>query len=91
MAMTAAEFIEKAGAEVVAGKIIVGVQADRIVVGDLEPAFVLNEDGQTILADIEAGMSADAATADATKKRAKKASGAAGSVEAPAVETPAGE
>lgn len=77
MAMTAAEFIEKAGAEVVCGKIVVGIQADRIVVGDMEPTFVLNEEGQTILADLEAGLSAEAAAADATKKRTRKANGAA--------------
>jgi hypothetical protein len=72
MALTAAEFIEKSGAEVVCGKLIIGVQAERNVIGSLEPTFELNEEGQAIMAELEAGIAPVQAVEDAQAKKAAR-------------------
>jgi hypothetical protein len=75
MAMTIEEFVSKSGAEVVAGNVIVGIMADRKIVGAIENGtFNLNADGQAILAALEAGKP-DAATARAPKKKATDTAG----------------
>jgi len=69
MAMTIEEFVEKSGAEVVGGNVIVGLMADRKIVGAIENgSFNLNADGQAILTALEAGKP-DAAAARAPKKK----------------------
>jgi len=78
MAMTLDEFILKSGGELVGGRIVVGVQGDRIVVGDAEPVFVLNEDGQALLTELEAGVAAEPAVVDVATNKRRKAAGATG-------------
>lgn len=73
MALTAAEFIEKAGAELVCGKIIVGLQGERNVIGQIEPTFELNEEGQAIKAELEAGIAPAQAVEDGQAKKAGRA------------------
>jgi hypothetical protein len=73
MAMTAAEFIEKSGAEIVCGKLIVGVQGERNVIGQVDPTFELNEEGQTILAELEAGVAPAQAVEDGQAKKGGRA------------------
>jgi hypothetical protein len=48
MAMTADEFVSKIGAEVVAGKIIVGERTGRRIIGDVYPKFELNDEGKAL-------------------------------------------
>lgn len=56
MAMTLEEFVKRTGAEEVAGNIIVGVMADRKIIGTVaDGTFNLNADGQEILKALEAG------------------------------------
>lgn len=79
MALSFEQFVEATGAEVVAGNIIVGVMADRKIVGTIGETFNLNEAGQALAAEIEAGGS---------KKSGgrKKAADAEAPAEAPAAE-----
>lgn len=73
--MTIEEFVEKSKAEVVGGNIIVGVMADRKIVGVIENGtFNLNADGQAIQAALEAGKP-NAAAARAPKKKATDTAG----------------
>lgn len=59
MAMTLKEFVEKTGAEVVGGRLIVGERSDRRFVGSVEDGvFNLNAEGQELQAALEAGMDA---------------------------------
>lgn len=53
MAMTFEAFLKAANAEFVAGNIIVGVMADRKIVGTYDGVFQLNADGQAILEALE--------------------------------------
>lgn len=54
--VTLKEFLAKSGAELVAGNLIVGTLTDRRIVGDVrDGTFFLNEEGQKILAAMEAG------------------------------------
>jgi len=56
MAMTLEEFVKRTGAEEVAGNIIVGVLAERKIIGTVaDGTFNLNADGQIILQALEAG------------------------------------
>lgn len=55
MAISLKEFIEATNAEIVGGQLIVGERADRKFVGSAEGTFTLNEDGQAIAEQIEAG------------------------------------
>ena len=77
MALSFEQFVEATGAEVVAGNIIVGVLADRKIVGTYTDTFNLNEAGQAMAAEIESGGGKKS-----TRKKAAEA-------EAPAAETPA--
>ena len=75
MAMTIEEFVEKSGAEVVAGNVIVGITNTRKIVGTIENgSFNLNEDGQAILKALEEGKP-DAPAARAPKKRPTDSAG----------------
>lgn len=59
MAMTLKEFVEKTGAEIVGGRLIVGERSDRRFVGSVEEGvFNLNAEGQELQAALEAGMDA---------------------------------
>jgi hypothetical protein len=54
--ITLKEFMNKSGAELVAGNLIVGSLEDRRIVGDVrDGTFFLNEEGQKILTALEAG------------------------------------
>ena len=55
MAISLKEFVDATNAEVVGGQLIVGERADRKFVGNAEGTFTLNEDGQAIADQIEAG------------------------------------
>ena len=55
MAISLKEFIEVTNAEVVGGQLIVGERADRKFVGNADGTFTLNEEGQLIADQIEAG------------------------------------
>lgn len=68
--MTAEEFIQKSGAEVVGGNLVVGVMADRKVVGTYDETFELNAAGQALLAELE-GRAPKAADEEAAPKKAK--------------------
>ena len=75
MAMTIEEFVEKSGAEVVAGNVIVGITDTRKIVGSIENgSFNLNEDGQAILKALEENKP-DAASVRAPKKRPTDSAG----------------
>jgi hypothetical protein len=75
MALTYEQFLELSGAEVVCGNLIVGQLAERKIVGSvLDGTFQLNEAGQELSAELEAGTATkggrrkkadDAASADA--------------------------
>ena len=78
MALSFEQFVEATGAEVVGGNIIVGILADRKIVGTYTDTFNLNEDGQALAAEIEAGGS--------KKTSRKKAADAEAPAEAPAAE-----
>lgn len=54
MAMSFEEFVAASSAELVAGNLIVGVGPERTVVGSIaDGAFVLNDAGNALLADLE--------------------------------------
>lgn len=55
MALSYEEFVKATGAEVVAGNLIVGIMANRKVVGSiLDGSFNLNDDGRALADEIEA-------------------------------------
>lgn len=54
--ITLSEFKKRTGAQIVAGRLIVGDRAQRRVIGNIQDGtFMLNEEGHKILAAIEAG------------------------------------
>lgn len=56
MAITLEKFIKVTNAEEVAGNVIIGVMADRKIVGSVtEGVFSFNDEGKKILEEIEAG------------------------------------
>lgn len=56
MAISLQEFVKATNAEEVGGNVIVGIMSTRKIVGKIENgAFNLNEEGQKIAAEIEAG------------------------------------
>ena len=72
--MTAEEFIQKSGAEVVGGTLIVGIMGERKVVGTYNDTFELNTAGQALLAELEGrAPKADVDTEAAPKKSRAKA------------------
>lgn len=54
MAMNYEQFMQASGAELVAGNIIVGIMGSRKIVGTNDDTFNLNEDGQALMAELEA-------------------------------------
>ena len=75
MAMTLEEFVKRTGAEEVAGNIIVGVMAERKIIGTVaDGTFNLNADGQIILQALEAG-DPKAAERRAPRKKATETAG----------------
>lgn len=58
MAVSYEQFMEATGAELVCGNIIVGQMGDRRKVGEVtdDGVFNLNDDGKSMVADIEAGQ-----------------------------------
>lgn len=56
MTITTQEFVKHIGAEIVAGRIIVGEMAERRIIGDLGHTLSLTEEGQALLADAEAAI-----------------------------------
>lgn len=55
MALSYEEFVKATGAEVVAGNLIVGIMANRKIVGSiLDGTFNLNDDGRALADEIEA-------------------------------------
>lgn len=57
MAMTLKEFLEKTGAEIIGGRLVVGERSDRRFVGSIEEGtFTLTEEGQELQAAMEAAM-----------------------------------
>lgn len=59
MALSYEQFVELSGCEVVGGNLIVGELGDRKIVGSvLDGTFQLNEDGQALSSDLEAGVPA---------------------------------
>lgn len=77
MAMTLAEFVSKTNAEMVGDIIIVGSVGTRRIVGScVDGAFNLNEEGQKLLAELEAPAADDASeevgeSTPAPKRRAR--------------------
>lgn len=87
MAMTLTEFVAATGAEIVGDRLILGERTDREFVGSIEGGtFVLNEKGQSILEDLEAGV---AAQKQADLEKAVKASRKAKKDDVPAADAPA--
>ncbi|MEM5400869.1 hypothetical protein [Paraburkholderia unamae] len=76
MSISLEDFLAKTNAEVVGGRIIVGMQADRMIVGETTPVFALNEDGHALLQEVLAGVAPVAATQDVATKKQKRVSGA---------------
>lgn len=71
MAITLEKFIEMTNAEEVGGNVIVGVMADRKVVGKVESGvFNLNDDGKALVAELE--EKAEGKKSAAAKKEAAK-------------------
>lgn len=69
MAITLEKFVEVTGAEEVAGNVIVGAMAGRKLVGRVEAGvFSLNDAGQAIAAEIEAGTYGKVVTAEAVEE-----------------------
>jgi hypothetical protein len=55
MAMTLSEFVKASGAQIVAGRLIVGERQERRFVGSTENGtFNLNEEGQALQEELEA-------------------------------------
>lgn len=56
MAITLEKFIKVTNAEEVAGNVIIGIMADRKIVGSVtDGVFSFNDDGKKIIEEIEAG------------------------------------
>lgn len=72
MNITVEEFLAQTGAETVGDTIIIGVQAERRVIGFLSPVFTLNSEGADILAALEAKVEPVEAVASASRKRTGK-------------------
>lgn len=72
MNITVEEFLAQTGAETVGDTIIIGVQAERRVIGFLSPVFTLNAEGAEILAGLEAKVAPVEAVATAARKRSGK-------------------
>lgn len=73
MAITLEKFVELTNAEEVAGNVIVGIMADRKIVGKVEGGvFNLNEEGQALMAELE-GKAEEKKSATAKKEAAKDA------------------
>lgn len=73
MSITVEEFLAQTGAETVGDTIILGVAAERRVVGFLSPAFTLTAEGTEIMAALVASVPVVEAVAVAAKRRVKKA------------------
>ncbi|TDN70403.1 hypothetical protein [Paraburkholderia sp. BL10I2N1] len=71
MSISLEDFVAKTGAEMVGGRLVLGIQEDRRIVGDAAPTFTLNEEGLLIASELEEGIAAEQAIADA-KAKAKK-------------------
>lgn len=70
MAMTFEQFLAASNAEVVGGDLIVGVMKTRRTVGSIATGtFVLNDEGQALLAEYEAAA-AEAESAPKSKTKA---------------------
>jgi hypothetical protein len=73
MAIDIKEFMEKTGAEVVGGRVIVGLQADRRYVGEVSDGKLsLSDEGKELLDKIEADQEAEKVVA-AKEAKADKA------------------
>lgn len=68
MTISLEEFITRTGAEVAGGRIILGIQGDRRTIGSIEPAFMLNEEGQQVMDELNEGVAPEVAIADAKAK-----------------------
>ena len=72
MALSYEEFVKATGAEVVAGNLIVGIMANRKIVGSiLDGSFTLNDEGRALADEIE---SRNPATGTGRRRRAESAS-----------------
>ena len=66
MAITLEKFIKVTNAEEVAGNVIIGVMADRKIVGSVvDGVFSFNDDGKQIIEEIEAGTYGTVSTEEA--------------------------
>ena len=84
MALSFEKFMERSGADLVAGNIIVGIMGDRKKVGTLgdDGVFNLNDEGKALAEELEAAPAAEKAPRAAKAKKAD----AAETAEVPAAE-----
>lgn len=69
MAMTLKEFLDKTGAEIIGGRLVVGERSDRRFVGSIEDGtFTLTAEGQELQSAMEAAMEEVVADEDKPKR-----------------------